>query len=84
MRETIGVQLNNDEPFVLERSGPDNSINPRCVEVYSSDVSENQCKGISCKVVSPIVRFNCEYPPFFALYGCFILEYYILPYLISF
>lgn len=88
MRETIGVQcdcvLKDDELFALRRGGTDNSVNSRCVEVCSSDVSENQGKGISCKVVSLTVKLNNELPPFLDTNGCFILKYYILPYLISF
>lgn len=88
IRETIGVQrdcvVNNDELFALKRIGTGNSVYSRCVEVCSSDGSESQGKGISCKVLSPIVKLNHELPPFLDTCGCFILKYYILQYLISF
>lgn len=67
IRETIGVQrdcvVNNDELFALKGVGTDNSVYSRCVEVCSSDGAENQGKGISFKVVSPIVKLNHELPP---------------------
>lgn len=85
IRETIGVQhdcvVNNDELFALKRVGTDNSVYSRCVEVCSSDVAENQGKGISFKVVSPIVKLNHELPPFFKYTWLFYSEilYFAVP-----